>query len=106
MKFYEAAFACFIDEAVSVHSKSLNHAQRSWNCPIGHDPHDHVHALWGERNEIPEGIMRRSCLRKPTIRLHFHRVNKIRKLDRILDKEDGDVIPDKIIVSFICVEFD
>lgn len=32
-------------------------------------------------------------------------MNKVRKLDRFLDEEDGNIIPDQIPISFLRVKF-
>src|SRR5664280_41009 len=60
----------------------------------------------GERNEIPECVVRGCRLGESPVRLHLYGVDQIRKLDSILDKEDRDVIADKIPIAFFSVELD
>ena len=50
--------------------------------------------------------MRRGVLGIAAVGLHFHRMNEIGKLDRILDEEDGDVVADEIEVALVGIEFD
>ena len=62
--------------------------------------------LGRERNEIVKGVVRRSGLRNFVVRLRFHRVNQIGKLDRVLNEEDRDVVADEIEDAFVGVELD
>src|SRR6185369_10907190 len=106
VKLHEPCFAGFIDETKSVNSKSFHHAKASRYCTIRHHPHDHVHRLRRKRDEIPERVVGRSCLWDLVVRFRFHRVNHIRKLDRVLNEEHGDVVADEIEVAFLCVKLD
>ena len=38
------------------------------------------------------------------VRLGFHRMNEVRELDSILDKEDWDVVADEIPVALLRIE--
>lgn len=49
--------------------------------------------------EIPEIIVRTLTLRHLIMRLRLNRMNNIRELDRVLNKENRNVIPDDIPVS-------
>src|SRR5450759_134393 len=87
-------------------AKSLNHPQRARQRAIRHDPHHHMHRLRGERNEIPEGIVRGCRLGESPVRLHLYSMDQVRELDGILDEKDRDVIADQIPISFFGVELD
>ena len=87
-------------------TKGLDHAQRTRDGAIGHDPHHHVHRFRGQRNEIPEGIVGRCRLRKAAIRLHLDGVDQVREFDRVLDEKDGDIVADQIPVPFLGIELD
>jgi len=39
------------------------------------------------------------------MRFGFNGMNKVRKLDRFLDEEDGNIIPDQIPISLLRVKF-
>src|SRR3546814_2552269 len=52
-------------------------------------PHDHMHAFGRQRDEIPEIVVRRLRLWEFAIGCGLHRMNHIRKLDGVLDEEDG-----------------
>src|ERR1700759_166577 len=65
-----------------------------------------MHAFRREADEVPEIIMRRLGLRKSAVRLLFDRVNQIRKLDRILNEENRDIITHDIPVSFLGIKLD
>ena len=45
-----------------------------------------------------------ASLQKGTHRLGS--MDKVRKLDRILNEENGDIIPNYIPIPFICIELD
>ena len=82
---------------------SIMRSERGYGA-VRHDPQDHVHAFGQQRNEVPERVMRRRVLRIAAIRLHFHGVYEVGKLDCVLDEEDGDVVADEIEVSFIGIK--
>jgi hypothetical protein len=63
-----------------------------------------MHALGGEADEVPEIIVGRLGLGKGAVRFFLHRVDQVRKLDRILNKENRDVVADDIPVAFLRVE--
>jgi hypothetical protein len=46
-----------VDEAERMHAEPFHEAERAWDGAIGHDPHDHVHALGRQADEIPESVM-------------------------------------------------
>ena len=57
-------------------------------------------------DEIPEIIVCRLRLRKVAVGLLLDRMNQIRKLDRVLDKEDRDIVTDDVPVTLPRVELD
>jgi hypothetical protein len=50
--------------------------------------------------------MGRLGLRKGAVRLFLYRVDHVRKLDCVLDKEDRDVVANNVPIAFLRVEFD
>lgn len=50
--------------------------------------------------KVPKVIMRTLTLRNLIVRLRLNRMNNVRKLDSILNKEDRDIIPHNIPVPF------
>lgn len=50
--------------------------------------------------EIPKVIMSTLSLRNLIMRLRLHRMNNIRELDSILNKENRNIIPNNIPVAF------
>ena len=105
MKFHELRFAFCIDHAVGVHAEAFHHPQGTWNCPVGHDPSDHVHALGAERDEIPKGVVRGARLGKTAVRFHFHGMHQVGKFDRVLNEENRNVVSHQVEVAFLGIEF-
>src|ERR1700691_1674 len=104
MKLDELALTCPIDEPKRVDTETFHHSERAWDGPVRHDPHDHVHRLRHERDEIPEGIVRRSSLREPAIGLYLDGVNQVRKFYSVLDEKNRDVISDQVEIAFCGIE--
>ena len=102
----EGRLAVGVDQPEGVDAEAFHEAQRARDRPVRHDPHDHVHALGRQRDEVPEIVVRRLRLREAAIRLRLGGVDQIGKLDRILDEEDRDVVADQIPVAFLGVELD
>ena len=97
--FTKLRLACRVDEPERVHAEAFHHAQRPRKRAVGHRPHDHVHALGHQPHEVPERVVRGGRLRKAAVRLRLHGMDEIRKLDRILDEEDGNVVADEVPVA-------
>src|SRR5579871_817032 len=89
-----------------MHAEPFHEAEGARYRTIRHNPHRHVNGFGSQRNEIPEVIVCRLRLRKTAIRLLFRGMNKIRKLDRILNEENRDVIPYQVPVAFLGIELD
>ncbi|MNV14017.1 hypothetical protein D3C71_1046860 [compost metagenome] len=106
VKLYKGGLVLAVDEAERMNPKSFHEAQRSWYGPVGHDPHDHVHAFRCQTDEVPKIVVRRLSLREGAIRLLLGRVDEIRKLDGVLDEEDRDIVADQIPVAFFGVHLD
>ena len=85
-------------------AESLHETKRSRDRSIGHDPHDHVHAFGRQRNEIPKIIVRGLCLRKSAIGFLFRSMDDIRKLDRILNKEHGNVVSHDVPIALFRID--
>src|SRR5580704_1324944 len=54
--------------------------------------------------KVPESIVGGRGLWETAVGLHFHGVNEIGKLDRILNEEHWNVVADEIEVSFLGVK--
>jgi hypothetical protein len=53
-----------IDKAEGVDAEAFHEAERAGNGAVGHDPHDHVHALRRQADKVPEIVVSRLRLRK------------------------------------------
>jgi hypothetical protein len=89
-----------------MHAETFHEAKRARNCPVGHHPHDHVHAFGGEADEVPEIVVCRLSLRKGAVRFFLHCVDQVGKLDRVLDEENRDIVADDVPVALLRVELD
>ena len=98
-------FPLGINDAEGVHAKPFHEAEAARNRAIGHDPHDHVHRLRAQADEVPEIVMRGLRLRKTTIGGWLCGVDQVGKLDRILNEEHGNVVTDKVPIALAGVEF-
>ena len=111
-------------EGKCVDTEALHHPEGPRDRSIGHSPHDHVSG-WCLRamneceiskkkrgdftfrlqaNEVPKIIVCRLALRDLIMRFGFDGMNKVRKLDRFLNEEDGNIIPDQIPISLLRVK--
>ena len=93
-----------VDQAEGVDAEALHEPERARDRPVGHDPHDHVHALGRERDEVPEVVVGGLRLREAPVRLRLGGVDQVGELDRVLDEEDGDVVADEVPVPLLGVE--
>ena len=55
-------------------------------------------------NEVPEVVVRGPGLREAAVGLLLGRVDQVGELDRVLDEEDRDVVPDEVPVALPGVE--
>jgi hypothetical protein len=94
-------FVLGVDEAEGVDTKAFHEAERAGNGAVRHDPHDHVHALGRQADEVPEIIVGRLRLRKRPVGFLLGGMDQVRKLDGVLDEEDRDVVADEIPVAFL-----
>jgi len=106
VEFDERGCTLRIDKAERVHPEALDRAERPRNCPVRHDPHDHVHAFGGQADEVPEVVVRGLRLGEVAIRFGLGSVDQVGELYGILDEEHRDVIADEIPVAFLRVELD
>ena len=93
-----------VDEPEGVDAEALHHPEAARDGAVGHHPHDHVHGLGHQRDEVPEGVVRGGGLRDLVVRLRLDRVDEVRELDRVLDEEDRDVVADEVEVALLGVE--
>ncbi len=100
----EARLPLGVDQPEGVDAKTLHEPERPRDGPVGHDPHDHVHRLRHQRDEVPEGVVRRLRLRKATVGLGLRRVDQVGELDRVLDEEDRNVVADEVPVPLLRIE--
>ena len=106
VKLHEARNALVVDKPEGMDAKPLHRRKAARKRPVAHDPHQHVSRFRGQRDEVPERIMRRGRLGNLIVRLGLHGMDEVRKLDRILNEEDGDVVADEIPDALVRVEFD
>ena len=59
-----------------------------------------------QRHEVPEVVVRGLGLREAAVRRLLGRVNHVRELDRVLDEEDRNVVPNHVPVAGAGVELD
>src|SRR5262252_3517624 len=104
MELDESRLPLGVDEAEGMDAEAIHEAEGAWDRPVGHDPHHHVHAFWGQGDEVPEVVMRRLRLRKAPIRFLLHRMDQIRKLDGVLNEKHWDIVPDDVPVPFLRIE--
>ena len=102
----EGRLAVRVDQAEGVDAEALHEAERARDRPVGHDPHDHVHALGRQRDEVPEVVVRGLRLREAAVGLLLGGVDQVGELDRVLDEEHRDVVADEVPVAFLGVELD
>ena len=106
MEAHEGGFALRIDQAEAVDAEAFDHPQAARDAAVAHGPEHHVEGFRGERNEIPECVVGAGGLREAAIRLHLHRVDEIRELHRVLDREHGQVVAHQVVVAFLGIELD
>ncbi len=104
MELHKGRFPLRVDEPEGVNAEAFHEAERARDRTVGHGPHDHVHAFRGQRYKIPEIVVRRCRLGKSPVGLLLGRVNEIRKLDGVLNEEDGDVVANDVPVALFGVE--
>ena len=102
----EGRLAVGVDQPEGMDAEPLHEPERARDRPVGHDPHDHVHALGRQRDEVPEIVVRGLRLRKAAVGLRLGRVDDVGELDRVLDEEHRDVVADQVPVAFLGVELD
>src|SRR5437588_868606 len=85
-------------------AEAFHHTVTARNTAVGEDPHDHVHRLRHQRDEIPERIVGCACLRNFVVWLGFCCVDQVGELDCVLNEKDGDVVPDEVEVALVCIE--
>ncbi|VTZ63650.1 conserved hypothetical protein [Sinorhizobium medicae] len=102
----EGGLVLGVDEAEGVHAEPFHEPEGSRNRPVGHDPHDHVHAFRCQADEVPEIVMGGLRLRKLPVRLGFYRMYHVGKLDRILDEEDRNIVADQVPIALLGVDLD
>ena len=104
MELHEGRFILGVDQAERVDAEALNVAQRARDGAVRHRPHQHVHALGHQRDEIPEVVVRGGGLRESAVRLHLHGMHEVGELHRVLDEEHRDVVADEVEVAFLGIE--
>ncbi|MPM68478.1 hypothetical protein SDC9_115411 [bioreactor metagenome] len=93
-----------VDEAECVDAKALHHAETARNRAVGHGPHDHMRRFGRVDDKIPERIVRGGGLRQVVVRLGLHGVDKIGELDRVLNKENRNVVANDIEIPVLGIK--
>ena len=106
VELHEGRLVVGVEQTERVDAETFHEAERARDGAVRHDPHDHVHALGRERDEIPEIVVRRLRLRERAVGLGLDRVDEVGKLDGVLDEEHRDVVADEVPVAFLGVELD
>src|SRR5262245_42361492 len=104
MELDEGRLPLGVDEAKSMDTKAIHKAEGAWDGPVGHDPHHHVHAFWGQGNEVPEVVMCRLRLRESPIWFLLHGMDQVWKLDGVLNEKHRNIVPDDVPVPFLGIE--
>jgi hypothetical protein len=113
MELHEPSYTFLVNEREGMHAKSLHHAVTAWNGSVGQCPHNHVYGLWHKRylSQVKEqkGVKKKEgevgykvpkivvCCRSLghfIVWLWFSGVNDVREFDRILNKEDWNIVAD------------
>ncbi|AIO69498.1 catalase-2 domain protein [Burkholderia oklahomensis] len=104
VQLHEARDALRIDEPERMDAEAFHRPEAARNRAVRHQPLHHVRGLRHERHEIPERVVRGRARRHLVRRLGLHRVDEVRKLDRVLDEKHRHVVADEIVVAFVGVE--
>ena len=104
VKLHEARLAPLVDEAEGVDPEALHHPEAARDGAVRHDPHDHVHGLRHERDEVPERVVSGGGLGDLVVRLRLDRVDQVGELHGVLDEEDRDVVAHQVEVPLRRVE--
>jgi len=106
VELHEGRLILSVDEAERMDTETFHETERSRNGAIRHGPHDHVHAFRRQRNEVPEVVVCRLRLGEIAVRLLFGGMDKVGKLDGILDEEDRDIVADEIPIALLGIDLD
>ena len=104
VEFDEGRFAFRVDQPEGVDSEALHHPIAPRDGAIGHRPHEHMGRLGHQRDEVPERVVRGRGLGHSEVRLGFGSMDEVRKLHRVLNEEDRDVVADQIPDAFVGIE--
>ncbi len=104
MELDEGRAALGVHQPEGVHSEAFHHPQRPRDRPVGHDPHDHVHAFGGQGDVVPEGVVGGLGLGELAVGILLGGVDQVGELDGVLDEEDGDVVPHQVEIALLGVE--
>jgi hypothetical protein len=106
MEFNKCRFAFSVYQAKGMDTTPFHETKGATDSTIRHDPHRHVDTFRRQRNKIPEIIVRGLSLWKTAVGFLLGGMDKVGKLDRILDEEHGNVVSDDVPVALLCVELD
>ena len=87
-------------------AEPFHEAEGARDGAVRHHPHDHVHALGRQADEVPEIVVRGLRLRKGAVGFRLHRVNHVGEADCVLDEEHRDIVADDVPVAFLGIELD
>ena len=94
VEFDEGGLPFTVDEPEGMDTEAFHHAQRTRNGAVRHGPQDHVHTFGHQRNEVPEGIVRRRGLRIAAVGFHLGGVDEVGKFHRVLNEKHRDIVSD------------
>ena len=95
-------FTLFINPLVSVRTETI-HVSESIRCTTIREKNGNlVKSLWTKAPEIPGHIR----IFAVGLWVSLLAVNEIRELDWVLDKEDGGVVSNQVVITFFSVKLD
>jgi hypothetical protein len=106
MELDKTSLALVVDECEGVDTETLHHAVGSRDRSVRHSPCVHVSSLGVLKHEIPEVVVRRLSLGNFVVRFRLSCVDNIRKLHRVLNEENRDIIAHDVEIALLRIELD
>ena len=104
VELHQGGLAGGVDEAERVDTEPLHVPVRARDGAVGHRPDRVVLRLGVQRDEVPEGVVRRLRLRDLAVGVRLGGVDDVRELDAVLDEEHRDVVADQVEDALLGVE--
>ena len=104
VELHQGGVAGGVDEPEGVDTEPLHVAVRAGDGAVGHRPDRVVLRLGVQRDEVPEGVVRRLRLGDLTVGVGLGGVDDVGELDAVLDEEHRDVVADEVEDALLGVE--